>query len=260
MWADSDVWSSWCCHFFWREYSRAFVFIPYYNQSSQSLIISLLPVPSHPTLLYLLPLSVLNAMPVCLSPSSTAGVLALMMAHGEPYHAVSYTALFLGRTGSNWRYAGIATVVIIKKVIIRFFNPYLTRLSYKGGCCNPHRYSIIRVLWYYIWYLCIGLGSLYPYQPKINKKVTWRLYDVIVIYVKMVKKRKKMPNFVCLFLFCFVFLLLLLLFCFVLFYFVLFCFFVFVFVFLYDRKEWGKHVLRSFQEKVDTFKSGRKIP
>ena len=65
------------------------------NQSSQSLTTFRLPVPSHGTSSYLLPLSVLNATPVtlCLFPSSTAGRLALMMAHGEPHHASSCSAL-----------------------------------------------------------------------------------------------------------------------------------------------------------------------
>ena len=84
------------------------------NQSSQSLIISCLSVPSHATL-YLLPLSVLNAMPVTLYlfPLSTAGRLwwwlALIgaLSHREPYHASSYSTLFLGSTGSNWRYAAL---------------------------------------------------------------------------------------------------------------------------------------------------------
>ena len=52
----------------------------YHNQSSQSF--NCLPLPSHATLLYLFPLSVLNAMPatLCLSSSSTAGRLDLMKA------------------------------------------------------------------------------------------------------------------------------------------------------------------------------------
>ena len=66
------------------------------NQSSQSLISSRLYVPSHVTLFYLLPLSILMQFQCPLSTAES---------HGEPYHASSYTVLFLGSTGSNWRYA-----------------------------------------------------------------------------------------------------------------------------------------------------------
>ena len=65
-------------------------------------------------------------------------------------------------------------------------NPYLTRLfsvTYltNEGCCNPTRFSIIRILWCCIWYLCIGLGPLYLYQPK-NKTTKQQ---------KQTKKQKK---------------------------------------------------------------------
>ena len=73
------------------------------NQTSLSLIISCLPVPSRATLLYLLPLSVLNAMPVtlCLHRLQKGGLALMMADHGELHHAPSYTALFIGSTGSN---------------------------------------------------------------------------------------------------------------------------------------------------------------
>ena len=63
-------------------------------------------------------------------------------------------------------------------------------ISYQGGCCNPHGFSMIGVLCCFIRYLCVGLGPFYPYQPEKEPKIfMWRHYDVI--YYKTVKKKKK---------------------------------------------------------------------
>ena len=46
-------------------------------------------------------------------------------------------------------------------------------ISCQGGVAT-RRFSIIRVLWCCIWYLCIGLGPLYPYQPNFRVTSLWR--------------------------------------------------------------------------------------
>ena len=37
---------------------------------------------------------------------------------------------------------------------------FFCNISYKECCCNPHKFSTIRILWCCIWYLCLGLSFL----------------------------------------------------------------------------------------------------
>ena len=65
-------------------------------------------------------------------------------------------------------------------------------ISDQGVCFNPHRFSLTRVQWCCIWNLYIGLGPLYPCQPKSFKNVTslWQIY----VIRQNGKKRKKWRN------------------------------------------------------------------
>ena len=58
-----------------------------------------------------------------------------------------------------------------------------------GGCCNPHRFSIIRVLWCCIWYLCLGPHDSINQKKKRKKKKNTKLFYLTSLWRNFNKRQ-----------------------------------------------------------------------